>query len=173
MLKIDILDIEEPVIRVAISGLGIVLSALIVGCVYIPPIGEDDAGVDPASFKVCTTLRQEVQGVLGDPMIDDGRFIVDELETSNGGFLLVAQGGAGYIPIGLKRTRLLLEFDDANILQRVEIETANQVGVHGEVVSDEKPLPELQLLGALVPFKDVSWLNSPLIKSAPSDSLVP
>ena len=159
MLKIDILDIKEPVIRVAISGFGIVLSALIVGCVYMPPIGEDDAGVDPASFKFGTTLRQEVQGVLGDPMIDDGRFIVDELESSNGGFLLVAQGGAGYIPIGLKRTRLLLEFDDANILQRVEIETANQVGVHGEVVSDEKPLPELQPLGALVPFKDVSWLK--------------
>ena len=139
MLKIDILDIKESVIRVAISGLGLILCALIVGCVYIPPLAEDDAGVDPASFKVGATLRQEVQDVLGDPKIDDGRFIVDELETSDGGFLLVAQYGAGYIPIGLKRTRLLLEFDDANILQRVEIETASQVGVHGEVVSDEKP----------------------------------
>ena len=166
MLKIDILDIKESVIRVAIFGLGIVLSALIVGCVYIPPIGEDDAGVDPASFKVGATLRQEVLDVLGDPMIDDGRFIVDELETSDGGFLLVAQYGAGYIPIGLKRTRLLIEFDDADILQLVEIEASRQVGIHGEVVSDENSLPELQPMGALVPFEDVSWLRGPPTFSA-------
>jgi|APSaa5957512535_1039671.scaffolds.fasta_scaffold38549_3 hypothetical protein len=68
-------------IRILASGLGIVLSALLVGCVYIPPFAEDDAGVDPASFKVGTTLRQEVLDVLGDPLIDDGRFIVDELQT--------------------------------------------------------------------------------------------
>ena len=82
LLKIDILDIKESVIRVAISGLALVLGVLIVGCVYIPPLAEDDAGIDPAIFKTGTTLRQEVQGVLGDPMIDDERFIVDELETS-------------------------------------------------------------------------------------------
>ena len=65
------------------------------GCVYIPPIGEEDAGIDLASFEIGSSSRDEVMSELSDPAINDGRFIFDQLYTSAGGILLVAQGGGG------------------------------------------------------------------------------
>ena len=62
------------------------------GCVYIPPIAQEDAGIDPASFKIGTTSRSDVLSVLGEPLVDDGRFILDELYTSEGGVFVGRRG---------------------------------------------------------------------------------
>ena len=140
-----------------------VASLALSGCLYIPPIGQQDAVIDPAGFEIGSTSRSDVLNVLGDPLVDDGRFILDELYTSAGGFLLIAQYSAGYIPIGEKRTRLLLEFNEANILERMDVETASQVDIHGGVAPDGRPLQELEPLGKLLPFNDVSWWTGPPI----------
>ncbi len=129
------------------------------GCVYIPPIAQEDAGIDPASFKIGTTSRSDVLSVLGEPLVDDGRFILDELYTSAGGFLLAAGGGGGYIPIGEKWTRLLLEFNESDILERLDVETAS--GSFSDVARVEAALQELEPLGKLLPFNDVSWFSGP------------
>ncbi len=148
------------------------------GCVYIPPIAQEDAGIDPASFKIGTTSRSDVLSVLGEPLVDDGRFILDELYTSAGGFLLAAGGSGGYIPIGEKWTRLLLEFNESDILERLDVETAEvcrgqelsprrrdlcQVasGSFSDVARVEAALQELEPLGKLLPFNDVSWFSGP------------
>lgn len=147
--------------RVLASGLGIVLCAMIVGCVYIPPIGEDDAGVDPASFEIGSTSRSDVLSILGSPVIDNGRFILDELETTDGGFLVAVQFSAGYFPIGVKKTRLLLEFNEENILDRVDIESATRVDIHGNAAPDKRPPHVLEPSGKMLPFKNISWWTGP------------
>jgi len=122
------------------------------GCVlYVPPIGEKDTGIGPASFKIGKTSRSDVLKVLGDPLIDDGRFIHDELRTSAGSFLIVSSP-PGAIPIGEKVTRLLLEFNEANILERMEVETGH--GLYRGFAPDEPPLHKLEPLGILLPYKD-------------------
>ena len=152
--------IIHPVLIVSIVWLGLS------GCVYIPPIFEEDHGIDPASFEVGSTSRDDVLSVLGDPVINDGRFILDQLYTSDGGFLLAAQYSAGFIPIGEKHTRLLLEFNEANILERMEVETGSYGTRFGGVIPDEHPLQELEPLGKLLPFEDVSWLSGAPVFSA-------
>ncbi len=134
------------------------------GCIYIPPaVLGDDGGIDPAGFEIGSTSRSDVLSVLADPLVDEGRFILDELETSDGAFLIIVQFGIGGIPVGVQRTRLLLEFNEANILQRLDVETASQVDIYGGVAPDERPLQELQPLGKLLRFNDVSWLTGPPI----------
>jgi hypothetical protein len=59
------------------------------GCVYIPPIGQEDAGIDLASFVIGSTSRDEVMSELSDPEINDGRFIFDQLYTSDGGIFYI------------------------------------------------------------------------------------
>lgn len=133
------------------------------GCVYIPPVGQQ-ATVDPANFKVGSTSRSEVMRVLGDPLVDDGRFILDQLRTDKGGFLFLFPGPGSFL-IGAKYTRLLLEFNEANILERMDIETGSydiSGGRFGGPIPDKRPLQELEPLGELLPFSDsdVSWLGT-------------
>ena len=129
------------------------------GCIYVPPIGEEDAGIDLASFEIGSTSRDEVMSELSDPAINDGRFIFDQLYTSAGGLLLISQGGAGYFPVGVKQTRLLLEFNEADILERMDVETGSYSTRFGGVIPDE-PLPQdLEPLGEPIPFNEVSWLS--------------
>ncbi len=140
----------------------------VAGCVYIPPIGEQDATrVDLAGFAVGGTSRDDVLSVLGDPLINDGRFILDELYSSDGGFLLVAQYAAGYIPIGVEHTRLLLEFNEADVLERMDVERGGYASQFGGVTPDERPLQELEPLGEPISFNEVSWLSgAPIFHAA-------
>ncbi len=147
------------------------------GCVYIPPIGEQDATRnDLAGFEIGRTSRGDVLSVLGDPLINDGRFIFDQLYASDGGFLLVAQYAAGYIPIGVEHTRLLLEFNEADVLERLDVEWGGAASQFGGVTPDERPLQELEPLGELIPFNEVSWLSgAPVFSGAafsPNGNLV-
>ncbi len=138
------------------------------GCIYIPPIGEQDATrIDLAEFEVGGTSRDDVLSVLGDPLINDGRFILDQLYSSDGGFLLVAQYAAGYIPIGVEHTRLLLEFNEADVLERMDVEWGGGASQFGGVTPDERPLQELEPLGEPISFNEVSWLSgAPIFHAA-------
>ncbi len=142
------------------------------GCLYIPPIGQQDTGIDLANFKIGSTSRSEVMRVLGDPQVDDGRFILDQLYTDKGGFLIIASPGWGGFLIGGKYTRLLLEFNEANILKRMDVETAsynNSGGRFSGPIPDKRPLQELEPLGEIIPFSDsdVSWLGgAPIFRAA-------
>ena len=69
----------------------------------------------------------------------DGSFSTNFTQAP-GGLLLISQGGAGYFPVGVKQKRLLLEFDEANILKRMDVETGSYNTRFGGVIPDE-PLP--------------------------------
>ena len=172
-----------PIFRISIRSqvmpAGWIISAwlALAACVYGPPIGEQDASrIDLAGFAVGSTSRDDVLSVLGDPLINDGRFVLDELYSSDGGFLLVAQYAAGYIPIGVEHTRLLLEFDEADILERIDVERGGYASQFGGVTPDERPLQELEPLGEPIPFNEVSWLSgAPIFHAAafsPSGNLI-
>jgi WD40 repeat protein len=109
-------------------------------------------------------------------LVDDGRFILDQLYTSAGGFLLIAQYSAGYIPVGEKQTRLLLEFNESGILKRMDVEKGSYNTQFGGVIPDQPPPQDLEPLGEPIPFEDVSWLSgAPVFSGAafsPNQNLV-
>ena len=123
------------------------LALSISGCVYIPPIGEDKA-IDPEVLVTGETTRSEAVSVLGEPLYAEGRFIYDELYSSSGG-IFVPVGQGGYLPIDGQHKRILLEFDENEILigKDVELGTAlpsNIIGVEpkGVVHFNLNPLGE-------------------------------
>ena len=156
-------------IRSRVRHAGWIVSACLAlaGCVYVPPIGEQDATrIDLAGFAVGSTSRDEVMSVLGDPLIDDGRFILDELYSSDGGIFWFAYALA-YLPIGAEHTRLLLEFDEADVLERMDVEKGGFALNEYDVVPDERPSQDLEPLGELLPFDHVSWLRgAPMFHAA-------
>ncbi len=121
-----------------------IISALLglSGCLYIPPIAEKDAGIDPASFKIGKTSRSDVLKIIPEPLINDGRFIVDKLRTTEGGLLLLGPTIPLYLPVGVKHTRLLLEFNEANILERMEVEAAKGKFISTGVAPPDRPRPQ-------------------------------
>jgi len=142
------------------------------GCAYIPPIAEKDAGIDPASFKIGKTSRSDVLKIIPEPLINDGRFIVDKLRTTEGGLLLLGPTIPLYFPVGVHLTRLLLEFNEADILKRMEVETAGQT-IDGIVTPDgsrpqPRPPQKIEPLGKLLPFNDadISWGSGPVFHVA-------
>ena len=82
-------------VRTLLTLPGLVLFTLIAGCVYIPPLANEDTGIDPASFEIGRISRNDVLDVLGEPLINDGRFIVDQLYTSQGGVSASRPGWSG------------------------------------------------------------------------------
>jgi WD40 repeat protein len=144
--------------RMAPAFLLIVIGLSISGCVYVPPIGEDEA-IDPVNFVVGVTTRSEAVKLLDDPLVDRGRFVFDELYSSSGGIYIPA-GQGGYLPIDGQHKRILLEFDEDDILIKKNVVLGTAVpspilGVTPRSVADLGLSP----MGEALTFGESSWFG--------------
>jgi WD40 repeat protein len=98
----------------------------VAGCVYIPPIGRQIGDEDLGKIVVGATTRTEVLDLLGQPQIHAGRFIVDETFASSGTLVALPPFWINYerifVPLKARAYRVLLRFDDRDIVDRFEAE---------------------------------------------------
>ena len=129
------------------------------GCLYIPSLKHRTSSEDLAVLQVGTTTRAEVLERLGSPnLLDNERFYVHTASSEYGLFLLFTPGGLGGANLGGKYYRILLEFDERQILRRREIETGEQgVFDRGPIAKKEKAGLEPGAWDEKVVLSEKSW----------------
>lgn len=129
-----------------------VVSLLLAGCVIVPlpQSAEQMDSDDLAEFKVGSTTRAEVVRVLEEPLIDDGRFVFDQLYSDTGGLFMIAEGGAGTRRFKERHTRVLLEFDESDILKSMAFEAWSRAGSVESVTTPDRPATAPELSGEVL-----------------------
>ena len=107
----------------ALSGCLVVVAGLVLeACVYVPPVWEQATEEEIGSIEVGVTDRATIIKYFGKPnVLDHERFIVHR-GREDWGFLIVAGAGAGWGLIREKNTHLAIEFNNAGIVEHVQVE---------------------------------------------------
>ena len=157
------------------SRLAVALMLLIMaGCCYIPPLGRQTSEEDLATIKVGITTKARVVELLGNPdILENERFSVYTAGKDFGGVILFGTASAAAFGLGAKYHRLLMAFDENDVLRRYQIESAKEVPMAGLFPYTPKALdatsslitPERRLLfedkwsifGERLPFRAVAF----------------
>jgi len=101
------------------------LALFLTGCLYIPPLGRQISQEDLEFINVGSTTKSEVLERLGEPTaLNEARFLVTDVESDRGFFIIIAAG----ISLGGKIYRILLEFDENDVVTKFELESSRKEG---------------------------------------------
>ncbi|MHC4955643.1 MAG: WD40 repeat domain-containing protein [Planctomycetota bacterium] len=110
--------------RAAVAG---VLALGLSACLYIPPLGEQFTEKEQASIVVGKTTRAEINSMLGEPdRLATPQTAVYQLGRSSGTVVVIFgagySGGVAAIPLDHRAFRVVLHFDERDLVDRYEIE---------------------------------------------------
>jgi WD40 repeat protein len=110
----------------------LLLTLLFIGCLWIPPVTKKHLvskdKID--SFVIGRSTKKEVYEILGKPnCLEQEKYCVYEVESSRGLIIwAVPYGGGGVEDLGGPQYRILLEFDQNDILKNYDIEKGTLKG---------------------------------------------
>ncbi len=102
----------------------LVLVMILIGCMYVPPMGSISEKT-LATIKVGSTTKEEIVQQLGEPIIlKEKKFFIYQKGRGFGNIIIfpVIYGGGGMFSLKTKAYRILLEFDENDVVKRCEIE---------------------------------------------------
>ena len=101
------------------------LALFLTGCLYIPPLGRQISQEDLEFINVGSTTKAEVLERLGEPTaLNEARFLVTDVESHHGHFIIVSPGGPLGTTLGWKGYRILFEFDENDVVTKFELESS-------------------------------------------------
>ena len=115
------------------------LALFLTGC-YIPSLGRQISQEDLEFINVGSTTKSEVLERLGEPTaLNEARFLVTEVESHRGIIIIGGPGQAGGFTLGGKSYRILLEFDENDIVTKFELESSREeAGTTGFTIPSAK-----------------------------------